>query len=146
MKNLSADEYNSHFYEISKDIIVKVSFSHVFVVEETWNLLGPMVFSHSCNLLCVLSVNNLLLWLTWLRVVFLVLFHILDVSFNLVFKCLKRVHVGLGVDGNALGFVRFFHKNLHLSDVVIKPRWRWLLQVDPQVLEASSIEFHIELN
>ena len=119
------------------------------MVKVAGNLLGPMVLSHCCDLLLVLSTSIVVLVVIRCRG-FLLFFHILNVTFNLRFEWVKRVRSRFGVIWGILinihswlG-VRLFHVHLYLSNVVVQPRRWWLLQVDSQVLKSPPIKLLVE--
>ena len=107
----------------SKHIVVKVCFPHILGVNKAGYFIHPVVFSHCSDFLGILSILLLLLILTKVSIggIFLVLFHILNVPLNLVFKGIKRVNVGLRFNCYTLTLVSFFHEKLHLADIVVEP-------------------------
>jgi hypothetical protein len=106
----------------SEYIVVNICLSDIFCVDETWYFLCPVVFSHCGNLFSILSILLLLFSLTEisnLGGVLLILFHVLDVSFNLGLKGIERIDICLGVNCDALILICFLHEKLNFSNVIV---------------------------
>ena len=70
---------------------MKIDVSYIFSVHEWGHFVSPMVLSHSCDFLLTIQILTLLLLIRWKSriIIFLFLFHIFQISLNLIFKGIK---------------------------------------------------------